>query len=75
MLAGKQRSDGYDETQRTAAISDSSFEDGFWHPHARYPGHPPARIVAFDPDVLVQVTLQLPTAEQLAEVLTHPVER
>ncbi|KAK9828695.1 hypothetical protein WJX72_001561 [[Myrmecia] bisecta] len=63
--AGQQRHDGNDETVLTGDRADSNLSDGFVHPYGRG-ATPPARIVTFDADNIVQVTLRLPEAETLA---------
>ena len=74
VAAGKLRHDGYDEVQQSGQISNSSLADGFWHPYGRFPGFPPARVVSFSPEVLVQVTLQLPQGQELAEKQVRQLE-
>lgn len=66
MLAGRERGDGNDETVLEGTRKDSSFPNGFWHPYGRGANVPPTRVVAFAPEALAQVTLRLPSSDEIA---------
>ncbi|KAK9794613.1 hypothetical protein WJX73_008928 [Symbiochloris irregularis] len=61
---GKDRPEGYEETLMKMPISEALFEDGFWHPHGRFPGAAPTRVVGFGDEAVVQLSLAWPS-EQL----------
>ena len=62
--AGRERSDGNDETVLDGTEEDSSFPAGFWHPYGRGNDQlPPSRVVCLSSEAIAQVTLQFPTVD------------